>query len=361
MLPENVTQLLTAFVDGELTPQERDVVTRLLNKSSEAREFVRQLQENAHRIKQLPQHKVEPSLVEEIMAAIVEQMDKPRPAAPKYRRRPWLPYVAASLAASILVATLCIVYVRTMMVGPVNPDDGKNVVKVTPEPKPEPKPEPQPETPKNKKNPMLDQLVKGTFGEFGKTLPVDPAFSTTFAELQSGNKSAQFGIQINREKTLNLDISVKNNRMAMDRLKDVLKDNQIKLVADPSASKTLVEKNPPKVEYIVYADLTPDEVTKLMGQLAQGYVVSEGMNQRTVASPYHKVTVTPIAKDDKQKLAKLIGDPAETKADPKAERQAVVLPINGAAATPSTELSQFAKQRRPQPGTVQVLLKIRQE
>jgi hypothetical protein len=334
---------------------------RLLNKNAEAREFVRHLKEDAHRIKQLPKHKVEPSLVNEIMAAIVEQMEKRTPAVPKYSRRPWLPYVAASLAAALLIATLGTVYYRTMMVDrdPLNPDDGKNIVKVNPEPKPEP--QSPPETPKNKKNPMLDQLVKGTFGEFGKTLPVDPAFSTTFAELHTGSKSGQFAIQVNREKTLTLDIAVKNNRMAMDRLKDVLKDNQIKLVADPSASKTLVEKTQPKVDYVVFADLTPEEVTKLMGELAKAYVVSEGMNQRMVATPYQKVTVTPIAKDDKQKLAKMIGDPKETKPDAKAERQAMVLPITGAAATPSTELSQFAKQRRPQQGTVQVLIKIHQE
>ena len=100
MLSDQVTELLTAFVDGELSQRQRKAVMRLLHRSSEAREVLRQLQENAHRLKQLPRHKVEPSLVRDVLQAIAEVQAQPKQPAPKLGRRRWLPYVAASLAAS---------------------------------------------------------------------------------------------------------------------------------------------------------------------------------------------------------------------------------------------------------------------
>src|SRR5205807_613229 len=100
--------------------------------------------------------------------------------------------------------------------------------------------------------------------------------------------------------------------LAMNRLKDVLKERGINLVTDPSAAKTLADKNQAKVEYLVYAEnLTTDELTKLMGELGQSYVLPGTTNQKTVESPYKKVVVAPIAKDEKQKVAKLLGEPAE--------------------------------------------------
>src|SRR5262249_36110968 len=43
MLPERITQLLSAFVDGELNARERRHVTRLLRKSDEARQLLHKL------------------------------------------------------------------------------------------------------------------------------------------------------------------------------------------------------------------------------------------------------------------------------------------------------------------------------
>src|SRR5271170_1857138 len=109
MLSDQVTRLLTAFVDGELSQRQRKAVMRVLHKSSEAREVLRQLQENAHKVKQLPRRKLEPSLVEAVMQAIAEQKAQPKqPTAPRIVRRRWLPYVAAAMAASLLVGVLSI-------------------------------------------------------------------------------------------------------------------------------------------------------------------------------------------------------------------------------------------------------------
>ena len=198
-------------------------------------------------------------------------------------------------------------------------------------------------------------------------MPPDPVFTARFADLQSdkGPKFADLTRQIDRDPAVHLDITVKNNKDALARLKDVLKDRGITLVTDQSAAKTLAGKNQAKVEYLVYAEnLSRDEVAKLMGELSQSYVMPGTTNQKTVETPYKKVTVAPIAKDDKQKVAKLLGVDAATmepKGKENAKRLAVVLPTS-AGARPSAEVRQFVDQRRPpQAGMVHVLIKIRQE
>ena len=43
MLPEQDRELLTSYVDGELSTRQRKTVLRLLRRSAEARELLRQL------------------------------------------------------------------------------------------------------------------------------------------------------------------------------------------------------------------------------------------------------------------------------------------------------------------------------
>jgi hypothetical protein len=373
MLSDQVTQLLTAFVDGELSQRQRKAVMRVLHKSSEARELVRQLQENAHKIKQLPRRKLEPSLVDAVMQAIAEQKAMPaQPAAPRIVRRRWLPYVAAAMAASLVIGVVSIFAWRAFKEQEGPKDDGvmaknggdkKIEQKATPEPIPQVTPTPTP----RKSNPLLGPLVEGTFENFAKLPVASQPFSASFAALNpdKGAKFADLAREINRDPTVHLDITVKSNSIAMDRLKDVLKDRGITLVTDQSAAKTLAGKNQAKVEYLVYAEnLSSDELTKLMGELSKSYVLPGTTNQKTVETPYKKVTVAPLAKDDKQKVAKLLGvETMEPKGNPQpeAKRFAVVLPTS-AGAQPSAQVRQFVEQRRqPQPGAVQVLIKIHQE
>jgi hypothetical protein len=357
MISEQVLELLTAYVDGELSQRQRKAVMRLLHRSSEARQILRQLQENAHKLKQLPRHKVEPSLVKDVLQAIVERQTQPRQTLSKARRRRWLPYVAASMAASLLIGTISFLYWKNMIDSHDVPKDESFVAKIdVPEKKTEPLPAPTP----RKAHPLVDRIVKGTFGEFNRPLP--PPFSTTFADLQNGKRSDQLTRELKSEKAIQLDITVKNNPDALFRLKDVLRERKIDLVTDASAAKTLKTKNQEKVVYLVYAEnVTTDELTKLMNELSQSYVIGLNNTERKMTSPYKNVTVTPIAEDDKQKLAKLLGDPVGAKSPSKAERKAVVLPVTANGA-PSSEVARFAKQRSaPQPGTLQVLIRIRQE
>ncbi|MBI1830553.1 MAG: hypothetical protein HYR84_03770 [Planctomycetes bacterium] len=325
MLSNQELELLTAFVDGEPSKRQRKAMMRLLHKSSEARDMLRQMQENAHKLKQLPYRKVEPSLVDGILQAIADEKSQPaQPTPVKPGRRVWLPYVAASLAASLLIGVLGLLYHKHMIDADAATKDetpmAKGDEKKADKQPPYVAPTPTPPTPR-KPNPLVDHLVNGTFDGFGKPIPVDQAFTARFSEIKDGQKTMQLAKELERDPVVQLDVTVKGNKLAMDRLKDVLRERKITLVADASASKKLGDKNQAKVEYLVYADnMTTDEVTKLMAELSKDYVLPMGKQQKDVPSPYQRVTVTPAAKDAKQKLEKLLGEP-NMKLAPNRERQ----------------------------------------
>ena len=333
MLSDDMIQLLTAYVDGELTPRQREEVMRMLNKSAEAREVLRQLQENAHKLKQLPKRNVEPSLVEDILAAIAEEKARTRPYSPPKRRRSILPYFVVAMAASFIVFAIGLLYWQTINgidnpkkdVPPVVQHDKKQEQKQGPEQPNVPTPRPV--------NPLIAQLSGAAAVGFGSPLPPPREFNSSFAELQKGRKGeAQFVHEVNMEKSVQLEVVVKKNSDAMVRLRQVLKGQDIKLVADPAAYKPIDDK---KVEYLVYAEnLTTRELAMLMNELGAGYTVPtpDGKNQKNVASPYQKLKLTAFEDEEKEKFAKMLGvDPKslqrkEGKEEQKVERTVVLLP-----------------------------------
>jgi hypothetical protein len=365
MLTDQILELLTAFIDGELSQRQRKAVMRLLHRSSEAREMVRQLQENAHKLKQLPRHKVEPSLVEEVLQAIAEQKAQPKPAAQsRVVRRRWLPYLAASLAASLLIGTIGALYWKSMNEKEnIAKGDGPAIVKL------EKKPEPQ-ATPTRKANPMLARIIEATISDFRKPVPAEQpqVFTASFRDLlKAGEKEDQLARALDpAKKSVQFDITVKDNFVAMDRLKSALSTYKIVVVADPNAVKALSDKKQAKAEYWVYVEnLTTDELTKMMQELAKNDTT--GM-KTSVPSPYEKVTVKPITTNDTQKIAGLLGVAPNkmeipkgnnTKPEPmKGWRKAVLLPLS-AGLQPSAQVEQFVSQRTsPQADTLRVLIKI---
>ena len=370
MLTDQVLEFLTAFVDGELSQRQRKAVMRVLERSSEARDMLRQMQENAHKLKKLPRRKVEPSLAAQVLQAIAEQKAMPKqPTKSKSARRAWMPYLAATLAASLLIGVIGIAYWKAM-VEPNDPlkDGSDKFAKVVPEYQPAPKP--PVEIPlKKKKHPLLDSMIENTAAAVGTT-PPEQVFTAKFDDLRDakGSTVGRLASELDSARTaVHVDVTVKNNVAALDRLRMVLKEQKIKIVADPGVTKPVTDKKQAKVEYLVFAEnVTPDEVAKLMSELGQEFVVSQGMNQKTVQSAYKKLAVKPIGQEDKQQLAKLLGvDPGtmerqDVKPAAKRNSVAVLLPTSSAAA-PSAEVRQFVASRQPQPGTLQVLIRIHQD
>src|SRR5262249_52732453 len=101
MLPERITQLLSAYVDGELSARERRNVTRILRKSNEARQLLHKLKQDSMILRKLPRKKTQLDLTESAMGTISlrgiklpEIPTAPPPAhfagLPKPRRPAWM-------------------------------------------------------------------------------------------------------------------------------------------------------------------------------------------------------------------------------------------------------------------------------
>jgi len=91
MLSDRLCQLLTGHVDGELSARQCKAVARLLRQSPEARAFIEQLEQDAHRLRNLPQQKPARDFAVTVLAALHERpLSVPplRPAGAVARRVP---------------------------------------------------------------------------------------------------------------------------------------------------------------------------------------------------------------------------------------------------------------------------------
>ncbi len=100
MLPDRSLQLLTAYVDGELSPRQRRLVERLLQSSPEARQLLRQLQQDAQQLQQLPRPTLPHDLSRPVLQTIVQRGLTPTQSAQVNQRRrvPFWRGVAAAAA-----------------------------------------------------------------------------------------------------------------------------------------------------------------------------------------------------------------------------------------------------------------------
>jgi anti-sigma factor RsiW len=369
MLSEEVTWLLTAYVDGELSARQKKAVMRLLERSSEARELLRQLQESAEKLKRLPRRTLDAGFADEVLRVIAERSVRPGPASlPKLPLR-WVPYAAAGVAAALFFAlTLgAALYLADRLKEP-SPMPGAPVANL---PAAERPPERDVPASPHKPNPLIASVTEGVYRSFAAPIPQDKALSLTFADLQKdGQAGAQLASELKKSQGFEIDLTVRNNPQAVEKLKAVLAQSGIKLVIDPGSDATL-KKGPAKAEFLVYAEnVNPEELAKILRQLA-------AVDKKS-ANPFDKVVVASLSQTGQSRVADLLGadpmkrDPGGTQGmkqpgknpkgpPPKAERVAVVLPP-APAPKASDEVRLFLLQpARPDAGSVRVLIRVHQD
>jgi anti-sigma factor RsiW len=82
MLPERITQLLTSYIDGELSSRQRKAVTRLLRKSPEARKLLAEMKQDSMVLRHLPKKKMKQDLSKTLPGTIVTRGIKLPPPPP---------------------------------------------------------------------------------------------------------------------------------------------------------------------------------------------------------------------------------------------------------------------------------------
>jgi anti-sigma factor RsiW len=145
MLPERCHELLTAYVDGELTNRQRRAVGKLLHRSPEARDLLRRLQDDAGKLRALPSPPLEGDLAAEVVETIRARHLRPRRTPRPVPGFPVWTVVVVTIAVLLVLGVATYLYFAAAF-GPANPPAapqtpaGANPYNGLPGPAPAPEP-----------------------------------------------------------------------------------------------------------------------------------------------------------------------------------------------------------------------------
>ncbi|HYT91224.1 MAG TPA: hypothetical protein VEL76_21095 [Gemmataceae bacterium] len=359
MLSDQDRELLTAYLDGQLSARQRKTAQRLLHRSPEAHHLLRQLQEDAHALHRLPTRKLAPDFSLKLLKTIAQRGLQPGGARPLPSPRSIPTWVGASAAAAVLflVAGGSFVYFGDRF-------DTQQVIPVQTAYAPPPL------------DPMAAAMLPGVLAEYAK--PVKPGVYIPLPELTGQDAKKRLTTELQSAPAHHLVLESRNNSAAVDRMKTVLKGAGIQVLMDPTAQAALQKKQKKqKTTYVVYAEnILPDELAAILNQFGRQTKPSDRASENVLLNPMSKKDLQQLAQLMRVKEAQIehvrlpepIFDPTgkpPAKGKPKppaskqAERFAVVLAMNGASGNspPSAEVRRFLDSRsQPRPGAVRILL-----
>jgi hypothetical protein len=412
MLDEKYQELLTAYVDGELSARQRRAVQKLLRRSAEARNLLRKLQEDSHSLLELPPPPPAPDFADSVMLSISQHdilLPPRRPIRPKQGISLWAGLAAA---AAVLLAIGATSY---LLVSALSDDhrsgntahrkknDGDNKV---PEEKPAPrdeggiankkpeipeqpkkqqpqdppsdvvknpdrKPDPQkPDSPEKKPDPLQPDIILGAPSmEIFQPGSAEVALPSLFKMRDFGQETThkKFLDELGRYEAFYLDVLCREPTYAFPRLQSVLQAGGFELIVDHMAQERL--KQPQfKTNYCVYLeDVTPAELARLLEQLGQEDPKADKKKPAfgQYASSDPNLVVIPMGAEHRRRVTNLLGGdlkkPGADQPSGKAERLAIALPYIPNGTRPATpEIKRFLDGRKPaRKGTLQVLLVLR--
>jgi len=413
MLPDSDAQLLTAYVDGEVSARQRKAVGRLLRRSGEARALLRRLQDDARALRQLSRPQLASDFSDQVLRAIAERGTRPpQPAARPVAVVPLWKVLSAAAAILVAVGASSFLYFSGVLAGgkPASPVVQKNgrekerpaAVKKDGRPVPPlrdtvvdgKEKTPPPERPGNKDRTPPDTVARDT-DKGVKPGPPDkvplarpredirtdqvggmemispdradvlvPALFRLQALKQEAQRKALQG-ELARQQGLYAEVLCREGTQALPRLQAVLQANGVGLVLDPMAQFYL--KNPKlRSHYLLFLeDVTPEELGCILEQLGQD-------NPKQVPGPFavadSNLVLVRLTPDHRKKLALYLGAdpqpltaPAGAPAPDLRKRQAVALAYNGVPPRgQSAEVKRFHAGRKPaRKGTLQVMLVLR--
>lgn len=368
MLPDRITQLLSAYVDGELNSRERRNVGRILRKSPEARQLLSQLKQDSMILRRLPRKKTQIDLTGSAMGTIslrglklpkIESTPplllQARPSARKRRPR-WQIAVAAILALLVIGALSYVAFSIAISRGLVGQDEN-----TAPETFPAPplrnadgqpdRPSPavavlhepdNPQPPPKGVNPWKDD-------RYGLGTARVPGFVTarprlpvvlSMRELETPPGANHLLEELKADTATRVDLfCTGDNGPAIDRLRSAMEANGVTLRLDSFAQSRLKQRL--KTTYAVYCqDGTPSEWKAILTQLARD-------DKKPVL--FDKLTLTAVTAAD---LARTLGgEPANYSQDPSAHTGSqLVQKLSGDKTTNPEALPAVVVSYQPNPG-----------
>ncbi|HEX5272698.1 MAG TPA: hypothetical protein VFW33_19510, partial [Gemmataceae bacterium] len=296
MLSDQLRQLLTAYVDGELTNRQRKAVERLLRRSPEARALLAKLQEDARRLHDLPRYRLGEEFTARVMRAVRRRGAEERRR--RSAREAALPlWTSVAAAAAVLVAVgfgSYFYFTRPAPGGPsaaVQPPPADQAPDKTPAPQegarvadnsaPPPdrpsSPQPREELPMpvavnddKAKDPVLPETVIGSETpqpdmEMFKPHVVKPPFMVMedVRKLQADHLRKALG----DETALRVELPCNDTAKGFRRLQAALKEVGVTLAIDAAAQNRL-DKPRLRSNYVLFVeDLTAEELARALAKV----------------------------------------------------------------------------------------------
>jgi hypothetical protein len=379
MLSDKAKLLLSAFVDGALSPQESAAAEKLVRESAEARSLVKKLGDNIQKIKTLARRSLGndfPGQVLSQLASAVPVVTMPLAAfesgeqlVKKPRLRRGMPAwavggIAASIIGAIVIGSALwlrgqLDYNPDLLPGGANPPVATN--KVAP-----PKEVPAVSNPVDN---LVASVVRGSgehYADAKQDVAVVPPKAQqprfTFGDLQNQKSFDSLKWELAQSSGspggVHLDVTVKYNARSLSRIIESFHKNGVQLVVTPPAEASMKKNRP----LLVYAEnVQADQLALALKEL--GEIDVQGKKREP--STFDAVRVAPGAADDHTRVAERLGIDAKQLKTPtapvsKVSALGVVLPAdrptNPAAIS---EIRGFLAGRGPvQIGTLHVFLHL---
>jgi len=360
MLAERCLELLTAYVDGQLSARQQRLVQKLLKKSPEARTMLRKLQQDSRDLMELPSPPPAPDVSLSVMQAIAQRglhpgrrRSRPVGTVPLWR------VAAAAAAVLLLTAGASFLFFKglggnggngnvahkhkpavpgtpseVVQSGSVDkgivkkdaeerkpvdkqpPRDNGSTVAEKPEKKPDPdRPSVTPDTPDPGPSGIrTDQSV----------IPFNPheaevALPTLLRlrDLDQEKPRQTLIRELSRHDGFYIEVLCREATHAFPRLQAALQAGGYEVIVDGAAQQRLKQPQS-KTNYLVYLDnVTPEELAKLLGPLGQEDTKADKKKPAygQFQSNYANLIVCPMAAEHRRKVIDYLGaDPRRAKA-----------------------------------------------
>jgi anti-sigma factor RsiW len=355
MFPDRLSRLLTAYIDGEMTPRQRKNVLRLLERSPEARAMLSRLQEDAGNLRALPRRQLPPDFSSQVLRSIVERRLGHARRWNQQGEPVYHGWAGLAAVASVLIAvgfgsylyfaaatsedngtgafvdkgpTVPVTQPKHVdaassgAVAPTNPASPRVEPKKEPSSAPAPsavvkgdsKPESPgaavPAKPANEpgKDPVLGvQKPKAVDLE---TVESRLALSLALRELDKEDTQQRLLKELHRETAYRLELFSLGNGKAMERVQAAFQARGIRLLIDAEAQVRLQNRRL-RADYALYVEgLRAEELSQVLRQLRADDKRAEG--KRKGDSQFDKMLILPLTAPDRKELINLLGvDPAQ--------------------------------------------------
>jgi hypothetical protein len=389
MLPERLSQLLTAYIDGEATASQRQAVERLLEQSAEARALLQQLQENIRLLQNLPQQR----LTNDFSGQVMRQISARRLSQRRRLVEPALPslpiWTGLAVAAGVFLVVAWGSYLyfvatwhkdsaesqfvtKTPAPGPIggqshrianNDAASEQAVDANREQRTAASPEvarsdsddplPLVDSSDSARKPKPDDELaipkpkREKLEVFTAPLPLRMALT----DLEREETRARLQQQLQRASEHRLELFCQGNGKAVERLQTLLLNRNIRLLMDPEVKARLTNRRL-FADYALFVEgMSPGDVVTLLQDLRSADCEAEA--KRKGDSQFGKVLILPLTRTDRQELTTLLGlDPLQpTPPRPKAPLGVDIhKPISQATADRVLETLEGKGPPRPGPG-----------